>query len=241
MQASTNGRLRLPSPALIILPVVVLFLLGCQDQEEPGPPPPDPVGFSFLSTGAETPFSDGLRSRLEKTLGPDGFTRRDTIDLEIKSRLLLKNHFAALHAINTALNQPPEERIEHDMLKLTYRHGRRTESPFKYVELIFSGRTKLPLYFRIVPGEEAQPIIDQLRGKYGAPKTIDLGEKDSRLLFWTREKDVMIASILRNRYGGFDYTIMICFVESLENLIKEEARIARQKEEEKRKAGKTAF
>ncbi len=241
MQTSRDRRFRILPTALIFLPVLVIFLIGCQDKEEPEAPAKDPRGFSFLNMGAETPFSDGLRSRLKKKLGSDAFSRRTTIDLKINYPGFLKEHFTTLLEINDALNHPLGERTEHDTLKLAYRYAKRAGSPFEFVELVFSDHTKQPLYFRIEPGEEAQAIVDQLREKYGEPGVITFGEKDSRALFWTLKKDVMIASILRNRYGELEYKIMIYYVGSLEAMIKREERIARQLEEEKRKAGKTAF
>ncbi len=241
MQTSRDRRFRILPAALIFIPVLVAFLIGCQDREEPEAPAKDPRGFRFLNMGAETPFSNGLRSRLKKKLGSDAFSRRATIDLTIENPDLFKEHFKTLYEINEALNHPLGERTEHDTLTLAYRYAKRAGSPFDMVELVFSDHTRLPLYFRIEPGEEARAIVDQLREKYGEPEVITLEEKDSRALFWTQKKDVMIASILQNRYGDLEYKIMIYFVDSLEALIQGEERIARQREEEKRKAGKRAF
>lgn len=241
MQARKNRRFSILPAALMLQAALVFLFIGCQGQEESEPPAKEPKGFSFLNMGADTPFSDGLRNRLKKTLGADAFSRKTTVDLEIYTPGFLKQHFAKLHELNEALNRPRGERTEHDTLKLAYRYAKRAGAPFEFVELVFSNHTKLPLYFRIQPGEDYQPIIDQLREKYGEPGIIEFGGKDSRSLFWNYKKDVMIASIPRNRYGDLECRIMIYFVESLETMIQREEGIARKREEEKRKAGKTAF
>jgi len=102
-------------------------------------------GITFFDVGANTVFSNALRDRLRKNLGPDAIAYRNTIDLEFNTKGFLQRQFPILHDLNQRLNTPAGERVEHDTVKLMYRYAVKENLPFSYVELVFSNNSGKPL------------------------------------------------------------------------------------------------
>ena len=59
-------------------------------------------------------------------------------------------------------------------------------------------------------------------------------------MVWEKNRDFLIFSRISER-GSFKYSIMIYFVNNIENLLQIEQDEIRKREEERKKAGKTAF
>ena len=201
----------------------------------------EPEGFTFLDLGENTEFSNEIRDKLRDQLGSDAIEKRNPLDLSINYKGFLKKHLPSLYELNQKLNSPVGERIEHNTIKLTYRYAQKKGVPFEYIELVFSNYTKKPLVFFIKSKKEGSGIVDVITNKFGDPKIIIWEKEKGRSLFWTKNRSVLIISIVDDRFGNPEYHTTIYYVPSLKNLLLRELQEAKQREEEIKKTGKTAF
>jgi hypothetical protein len=219
-------------------------LLSCSDKSEPTEKaalPADTESFTFFDIGRTTKFSDQVRDDLGAKLGRDAIEYRDTLDLEINYQGFLKKYFPSLAALNQQLNFPPRERVEHNTVKLMYRYAQKQNVPFDYVELVFSNYTKTPIMFKIHFKKDEANIIDTLKKKYGNPKIIDWKENNGQSMYWEKDADFLIASLVPDQFGQHEYQINIYYVDNLKQLIDTERREKEEKERQREKTGKTAF
>ncbi len=220
---------------ILILPV----LMSCSDRQEPTETTPVPAkaeSFTFFDVGINTKLTNHGREELENKLGRDAIEHHSIIDLEINYREFLKKYFPDLDELNRLLNFPPGERVEHNTVKLMYRYAQKQNVPFEYVELVFSGYKKTPLLFKIIFPKDEAGIVKTLRTKYGRPEVIDWQEEDGTSMFWKKNSDFLIVSLVPDQFGRHEYHIIIYYVDNLKQLI------ATEKKEQKRvKSGKTAF
>ena len=200
-----------------------------------------PEGFTFFNLGVDSELTDDIRDELKIKLGSDAVEKWTTLDLGINYKGFVQNYFQTLDQLNQRLNSPPGERIEHNIIKLRYRYAQRKKVPFKYVDLIFSNYTQKPLLFKILSKKEGAFIIDTIRTKHGEPKTIDWEQEEGRSLYWENDKSILVISISKDRYGDPEYHTVIYFTPNIEALLSKEEQVARQREEEIKKKGKTAF
>jgi hypothetical protein len=224
-----------------LLAVAVLLLISCSTDEQP----PDDSrsqteGITFFDVGAETVFSDALRDRLRKNLGPDAIAYRNTIDLEFNTKGFLQRQFPILHDLNQRLNTPAGERVEHDTVKLMYRYAVKENLPFSYVELVFSNNSGKPLLIH-VRSRDLSDIVRTLEEKYGSPQAIDQPAEEGRFFFWRDHQDVLLVSIIPTWRGDKEYRLVIYYVDNLEKMVAIEEKERRQKEEERRHAGEKIF
>ena len=201
----------------------------------------EPEGFTFLDLGENAEFSDAVRNNLGEQLGSDAIEKRTPLDLSINYKGFLKRYLPSIYDLNQELNSPVGERIEHNIIKLTYRYARKKGIPFEYVELVFSNYTKKPLVFHIKSKKEGAGIVDVITKKYGAAQTINWEMEEGKSLLWTKNKSVLIISIKDDRFGDPEYYTTIYYAPSLENLLLRERKEAQLREEEIKKTGKTAF
>ncbi|MGD8365853.1 MAG: hypothetical protein PVI36_13115 [Desulfobacterales bacterium] len=226
---------------LFLLGLAAVMLLSCStDEQSPDYSRSQTEGITFFDVGAETVFSDALRDRLRKSLGPDAIAYRSTIDLEFNARGFLQREFPILHDLNQRLNTPAGERVEHDTVKLMYRYAVKENLPFSYVELVFSNFNGKPLFIQ-VRSRDLSDIIRTLEAKYGSPQAIDQSTDEGRFFFWSEDQDVLLVSIIPTWRGDKEYQLVIYYVDNLEKLIAVEEKERRQKEEEKRRAGEKIF
>lgn len=215
------------------------MLLSCSaDDQSPDYSQSQTEGITFFDVGAETVFSDALRDRLRKNLGPDAITYRSTIDLEFNARGFLQRQFPILHDLNQRLNTPAGERVEHDTVKLMYRYAVKENLPFRYVELVFSNITGKPLFIQ-VRSRDLSDIIRTLEEKYGSPQAIDQPADEGRFFFWSDRQDVLLVSIIPTWRGDKEYQLVIYYVDNLEKLVAVEEKERRQ--EERRRTGEKIF
>lgn len=218
-----------------------VLLLSCSPDERPSDDSRSQTdGITFFDVGAGTVFSDALRDRLRKSLGPDAIEYRSTIDLEINAKDFLQRHFPGIYQLNQRLNTPAGERVEHDTVKLIYRYAIKENLPFRYVELVFSNVSGKPLFIQ-VRSRDLSDIIRTLEEKYGNPQAIDLPAEEGRFFFWGDHQDVLLVSIIPTWRGDKEYRLVIYYVDNLEKLIAVEEKERREKEEERRRAGEKIF
>jgi len=225
----------------ILWGVSAVLLLSCSTEERsPEHSQSQTEGITFFDVGAGTFFSDGLRDRLRKSLGPDAIEYRSTIDLEFNADGFLQRHFPVLYRLNRRLNTPAGERVEHDTVKLMYRYAVKENLPFSYVELVFSNASGKPLFIQI-RSRDLSDIIRTLEEKYGKPQTIDKPVDEGRFFFWRDHQDVLLVSVIPTWRGDREYRLVIYYVDNLEKLVTAEEEKRRQKEEERRRAGEKIF
>jgi hypothetical protein len=228
--------------AVLCLPL--LMFLSCGEKKEPAKdlPSQGPAdSFTFFDLNNNSRLSGGIRHDLRQQLGPDAIAGRGVLDLEINYYGFLEQYFSSLSQLNRDLNSPPGERVEHNIVKLMYRYARKENLPFDYVELVFSNYSQLPLLFKINFQKDEANIIDTLKSKYGDPTLIDWKNKGGQSMYWEKNEDFLIVSLVPDQFGNPEFQIRIFFVENIKRLL-EKNKAEKEKEESKRaKSGKTAF
>jgi hypothetical protein len=207
--------------------------------------PPDskalyPESFTFFDLGSNTKLSDDLLKNLSRQLGSYSIEKMTILDLVIQNRTVFGNHFPDLFELNRKLNDEKGARIEHNITNLTFRYLQNENTPFEYVKLTFSNYSNKPLLFSITSRKKEAYIVDTLKEKYGEPGKINWEDGKSLSLVWEKNRDFLVFSRISER-GSFKYNIMIYFVNNIENLLQIEQDEIRKREEERKKAGKTAF
>lgn len=197
--------------------------------------------FTFFELGEHTKFSKDVRQNLEDKLGSDAISNWNTINLAINYKGFLRDYFPELYELNKKLNSPAGERVEHDTIQLTYRHARKKNAPFEYVKLIFSNYSKKPLLFYIKSKKEGSDIIEAIANKFGQAKTIRWDNEEGLSLYWEKNRSILIISISNDRFGNPEYYTTIYYVPNLEKLVIREQNKIKQKEEQIKQRGKTAF
>jgi len=237
---------RIPTPTLLVLmtALVLLTFLSCGEKKEPAKDQGSQVqteSFTFFDLGRNSQLSGDLRDNLSQRLGQDAIEEHGVMDLEINYYGFLGDYFPSLNELNRQLNSPSGERVEHNIVKLMYRYARKENLPFDYVELIFSNYSRLPLLFRINFQKDEANIVKTLKSKYGEPRRIDWKNRGGQSMYWDKNNDVLIVSLVPDQFGNPKYQIRIFFVENIKALLKAEAVEKEEKERQRTKSGKTAF
>lgn len=228
--------------AVLLGSILMLFTFACSSEEKVSiDEQTQPDSFTFFDVGSTTLFSKSLRDQLGERLGSAAIEYRSIIDLDIEGKRLLPQHFTDVAELNTRLNSPLGERIEHNTIKLMYRYAGRKNLPFSYVEFMFSNYTKRPLFIKIKSKKDIADIIDTLKEKYGRPQMIPQKDTADRILYWKNNRDVFLVAVFTNRRGDLEYRMMIYFFDNLEELLATEEQERRVLEEKRKSAGKSAF
>ncbi len=231
-------------PAAALALAVLLLASGCSPEKEPGSSHPVDAGgqsFTFFDLGGHTRYSEALRRRLRDQLGNEAIAHRGIVDLETNAPGFLSAHLPQLDALNRRLNDPPGERVDHDVVKLMYRYARQRNVPFDYVELLFSGSSQLPILFHIRFKTDEAGTVDALRRRHGEPRVIDWGAGAGQSLVWRHDDDLLVVSRVPDRLGEIGHRITFYFAANIEEMLRAEQEQREQKALERRKTGKTAF
>ena len=230
---------------LIILILMVLTLLfSCSDPQEPTQSNSAGIQsdtFTFFDVGGATKYTTDIRKELKKKLGNDAIANRSIIDLEINYPGFLSRYFPQLHKLNSRLNSPAGERVEHRVVKLMYRYAKKLNVPFDYTELIFSEYSKTPLIFRIDMYKDETEILGALEEKYGQPEIINWEKNGGKSFFWRKNMEALIVSLVPDQFGNPQYQIVIYFAENIEKLISAEKDAQASRDKDGIATGKTAF
>lgn len=229
----------------VLTAALIVGLSGCgSDQPDSAPlsgKDANAESFTFFDLGTNSLFSDATRISLNDKLGNDAISHRNMINLEVNYPGFLKQYFTDLDHFNRRLNSDIGERIDHETIKLTYRYARKRDVPFDYVEIIFSDYSKKPVLLKIRFKADTLGTIDRLVKKYGTPGEIIWGQDDGRTLFWEKNQDYLLASLVPNQFGVIEHRIAIFFTANLEDLLQKEQAKKLGGREEKAKSGKSAF
>lgn len=221
-----------------------LLLVSCGEKEEPatGQSAQGPSGnFTFFKLGKSSRFSESVRNNLNRQLGNDAIAKRSPLNLEINYYGFLKEHFPSLQALNEGLNPSTVRRIEHNITKLMFRYAYKKNQPFDYVELLFSNYSRLPLLFKINLRRDEASIVETLKSKYGDPQQIDWKDKGGRSMYWDKNNDILIVSLVPDQFGNPKYQIRIFFVENIKALLAIENGEKEEQKKQRARSGKTAF
>ncbi|MGD9225713.1 MAG: hypothetical protein PVF26_04370 [Desulfobacterales bacterium] len=228
----------------LIFSLTLPFFYSCGEKKESAKNQTAQVpseSFTFFDLGRQSTLSRSVRDDLKRRLGRDAIEHRSIIDLDINFYGFLKKYFPSLYALNQNLNFPPGERIEHNTVKLMYRYARKENIPFDYVELVFSNYSQHPLLFRINFQKDEADIIETLKTKYGEPLLIDWKDKSGQSMYWEKNNDLLIVSLVPDQFGNPEYQIRIFFVENIRTLLAAERAEKEKAERQRAKSGKTAF
>jgi hypothetical protein len=197
--------------------------------------------FTFFDIGRNSLYSKRIRDELAGRLGNDAIEHRSIIDLAVNSGGLVRNHLPELNALNRQLNDPPGERVDHDVIRLMYRYARKKNAPFDYVELVFDGQSRRPLVFRIRFKVDEAGMVESLRGKYGSPDIVREDAENGRALAWRKEGDALVVALIPDQFGEPVHHITFYFTGNLEGLVASEQAAKERKAEERARSGKSAF
>jgi len=239
-----NGPFKTAALWIAIMAWMMPALVSCSDKREPAEDAPHPASsdsFTFFDIGRTTKFSEQVRDALEQKLGRDAIERRSILNLEINYQGFLRKYFPQLNDLNQQLNFPPRERIDHNTVKLMYRYAQKQNVPFDYVELIFSGYTQTPIIFKIHFKTDEANTIETLKKKFGTPKTIDWKDNNGQSMYWQKDGDFLIASLVPDQFGKHEHQIVIYYVDNIKQLIETEKKEKEEREQQRVKTGKTAF
>ena len=237
---------RIPKPTLyaLVMSLTLLVFPSCGEKKEPARDPgvqAQSDSFTFFDLGKNSRLSKSIRNDLRQRLGRDAIEGRGIIDLEINYSGFLDQYFSSLNELNRQLNTPPGERIEHNIVKLMYRYARKKNLPFDYVELLFSNYSQHPLLFRINFKKDEANIVQALKSKYDDPRLIDWKNKGGQSMYWDKNNDILVVSLVPDQFGNPEYQISIFFVENIKALLKTESAEKEKQESQRAKSGKTAF
>lgn len=198
--------------------------------------------FTFFGLGRNSVFTGSLRDQLDERLGSSAIARADTIALSPLGGTLLEERFPILSRLNRELNQPFGERVEHDVVKLMYRHPDKKSVPFDSVETIFSGPSNCMMLMKIHTRDGSEGIVKTLTGKYGNPaEAVIKGIANGKTYTWEKNTDKLIVFSRPDRNNQQDFEIWFYFVEQIENLIAAERAQKEEKSSKVRQSGKQAF
>lgn len=244
--ASQNRINHLPKCILyaLVLGLSLLILSACGDQKEPAPDQSaqeSSHSFTFFDLNKSSRFSESVRKNLNRQLGNDAIEKRSLLNLEINYDGFLPEFFPALQSLNIQLNPTSGERREHNISKLMYRYARKKNLPFDFVELVFSNYTQLPLLFKINFKEDEANIVQTLKTKYGEPRLIDWKKRNGQSMYWQKNNDLFIVSLVPDQFGSPEYQIRIFFVENIQALLEQEMADKEQQELRRARSGQKAF
>jgi len=240
MHSKTHPIITLYAISVAIL--LMTFACGEQQKSAPAKKTGQSAGtFTFFDVNSQSRFSKSLRRDLKKILGDDAIESRNVIDLEAIYKGFLKNYFPDVDAINRQLNSPLGERIDHNTVKLMYRYARKKNVPFDYIEIVFSKYSDKPLLIKIRFKTDEADTVNNLELKYGPPKSIDLKTPKTKALFWRKDEDLLLVSMVPDQIGIPRYRIAIYYTQNLKELIKTEELENKAKQQQKTKSGRTAF
>jgi hypothetical protein len=202
---------------------------------------PASEGFTFFDLNRTTVLTRSLRATLSQTLGADAIAHKNPIDLTVVDREFFRTQLPELHELNQVLNPPLRARREHDTTRLTYHRAQLRQMPFRYVELVFSKHSGLPLYFVINPSEDFETGIATLKSKYGQPQSITIDPQTPPVLIWEKAGDILVATTFPRRSGRTSQELRIYFIDNLKGFVEREAQARREQNQGTREAGKRAF
>ncbi len=185
-------------------------------QAPPAPPPAPAEGISFFGIGRESRYTEAVRRELSRTLGREAIERRSLLDLEISFRGFLRDHLPELDRLHRRLNDPPDERVEHEVTRLMYRYARQAGAPFDVVDLIFDGPTGKPLLFRMRFRRDEAGTVAALRERYGPPEVLPWKTEGGESWLWRREGDLLVLSFVPDQFGQPSHRIDLYFTANLE-------------------------
>ncbi|MFP4031983.1 MAG: hypothetical protein ACLFPR_11545 [Desulfococcaceae bacterium] len=186
-------------------------------------------------------LTDSVRDRLRAQLGRPGVSRRNVLDLAIRSPEFFSEHFPGLADLHRKLNGKSGARVEHDTVRLDFRYMDRNATPFDRVQMTFDEETGKPLLVRIETRRDGEAVAAALAEAHGPPRIIDAGSGIQQSRVWTREGDVLVFSVDEAAAGIPEYRIAIFYVNSLRRLVEREAARREARRNQERDAINQAF
>lgn len=229
--------------ALALMGSASLLIFSCSGDSGKalGPSQTRPESFRFFDMGVNSVFDAQLREQLENRLDSDAIEYHSPLNLAFSYEGFLQDHFPTLHDLNRKLNPKSGARVEHSTIKLMYRHARRKQLPFEYVNLYFSNYSGRPLMFEIKTTQEGGYLLDTLKQQYGQPQAHDWPAYGAKSLYWEKNEDILLVWVTTNIYGNAEYQILIYYVGNLEDLLKIEKEEALEREKQRQEAARKAF
>jgi hypothetical protein len=198
-------------------------------------------GFTFLGLGRSSLYSSNLREKLRQRLGHDVAERTMPLRLAIDPPGFVEQNLPGIARLDKRLNYAAWERIEQNIIRLTYRYAIKKGTPFKRVELVFSQYSDKPLMFYIQSGKSGGEMVATIKEKYGAYSEKPDDKREVTTLYWTRDDDVMAVTIGTDRFGDPEYHIWIFYGANLAELAATEEKKRGVRQQNMDKVGKEVF
>ena len=84
-------------------------------------------------------------------------------------------------------------------------------------------------------------IIQTLKSKYGDPRPIDWKNRGGQSMYWKKDNDILILSLVPDQFGKPGYQIRIFFVDNIKSLLATESAEIEKQKSQRAKSGKKAF
>lgn len=208
-------------PVLAVMAWLLLGRFGPDRATSPGVQAPT-QGFAFMELGAEAILSPALRQHLDERLGDGALEKIGTLDLTFDHRSLFQTVAPDIAELDRALNHNPRERVEHPIVRLTYRYPEYKDTPFDLVQLIFSRHDDRPLCFKIAFTREEADAAEALLAKYGPARSDTPLAGGGSLKRWEKPGQVMVLMQSADRLGRPTTDVMIYFIEAINALLTRE-------------------
>jgi hypothetical protein len=177
------------------------------------------TGFAFMDLGAQSTLSTALRRHLNDRLGDGALEKIGTLDLTFDHRRIYQGLLPDIADLDQALNRSPRERVEHPIVRLTYRYPEHRGTPFDLVQLIFARYDNRPLCFKITFTREKADPSEALFQKYGAPAADTVLDSGGRCTRWEKPGQVMVLLQSPDRLGRLTTHVMIYFIDTIKDLL----------------------
>ena len=92
---------------------------------------------------------------------------------------------------------------------------------------------------KLISGRTKPESLKTLESKYGQPQVVRWKEENGSSMYWMKNGDFLIISLVPDQFGNPTYQIVIYFVKNLEQLIATEKDERKEKALERTQSGET--
>ncbi|TWI75542.1 hypothetical protein LZ24_00589 [Desulfobotulus alkaliphilus] len=175
--------------------------------------------FTFFDVGENTVLTKAKLKDLRRILGQHRLENLTPVYLDFVHRGWLAKYFPDLEAFDIVFEKPRlRDPIASNTIKLHYRYAHQKNIPFRDIRFVFSRYTNKPLLlFLRLPGD-GNIVINNLKNTHGMPQTIENVKipGPGPVYFWERGEDLLVTSVLSDRYGKPETHIFIFYGKNAE-------------------------
>ncbi|MCW7754016.1 hypothetical protein OOT00_08455 [Desulfobotulus sp. H1] len=179
--------------------------------------------FTFFEVGENTILTKEKVRTLKKALGQHRLENLTPVYLDFVRRGWLATHFPETQPLHDFFEKNRlRDPIASNTLKLTYRYAHQKNVPFQNIHFVFSAYTNQPMsLFLRLPGR-GEAIVSDLKTRYGEPRILDNASVHGPgpTLVWKHKNDLLVVTILWDRYGKPETHIFIAYLDNMKDFQK---------------------